>query len=302
MSPRQIADHAFRHRVDSCPFDPAVPIDFSKPFLCPSLTALYYTSVWQKLSPADQLRYTQLSALSFNELIAWMENGFNSTLSALAQSEHVAPELRTLLPGFIEDEQRHQTIWWTLNRCADPARYSSDAAAITHIAPIARGLMKWLARRPLEYPVAIWLMLILEEYGNEIARRCATRRPHEIEPHFAAAYLAHVRDETRHVQIDWHLIDSLWPNLSGWRRELNVRLFGLIISRLLFRTGNAALSVAEELIRERPTLRTFLPQIRAELRRVGQQPQFRNMMFSARSSPIAFHLLSRFPELQSALA
>jgi para-aminobenzoate N-oxygenase AurF len=302
MSPAQIAQHAERHRSDACPFEPDITIDFSKPFLCPSLTPLFYTPIWKELSPEIQLRYTQLSALSFNELIAWFEEGFSSTLVALQQSDRIPQELKALLPGFIEDERRHQDIWWALNRCTDPQRYARNTAVITRIAPVARTLMKWLASHPLEYPVAVWVMLILEEHGNEIARRCATRRPNEIEPHFAAAYLGHVRDETRHVQIDWHLIDSLWPHLKGWRRFLNVWLFRWIIRRLLFRTENAAISVAEELIRERPVLRPLLPRIQAELRAVSDRPEFRATLFSAESSPITFHLLGRFPELRSAMA
>ncbi len=302
LSPVQIAEHAERHRTDAFPFDAGKPIDFSKPFVCPTLTALYYTSVWKELSPDDQLRYTQLSALSFNEMIAWFEEGFSATLLALSRSAHVSPELRSLLPDFIEDERRHQVIWWTLNRCADPQRYASNVPAITRIAPIGRTLMHWLASRPLDYPVAVWLMLVLEEHGNEIARRCANRRPDEIEEHFAGAYLSHVRDETRHVQIDWHLIDSLWPNLGGWKRFCNVRLFRLIIRRLLLRPDHAAISVVNALVRERPALRALLPRFRDELRGVAQHPEFHSMMFSAQSSPIAFYLLSKFPELQSALA
>jgi len=302
MSPAQIADHAERHRTGSCPFEADVPVDFSKPFVCPTLTPLYYTPIWKELSPEIQIRYTQLTALSFNELIAWFEKGFTSTLSVLEQSDGVPQELKALLPGFIEDERRHQRIWWALNRCTDPQRYLSDTAVITRIAPAARTLMKWLVRRPLGFPVAIWVMLILEEHGNEIARRCATRRGYEIEPHFAAAYLAHVRDETRHVQIDWHLIDALWPQLKGWRRFLNVWLFRLVIRNLLFRTENAAMSVADELVRERPELRPLLPRIRAQLSTVGGQPEFRAMMFSAEASPITFHLVRRFPELRSAIA
>jgi hypothetical protein len=35
---------------------------------------------------------------------------------------------------------------------------------------------------------------------------------------------------------------------------------------------------------------------------VGRRAEFRAMLFSAQSTPIAFHLLERFPDLQSALA
>jgi hypothetical protein len=298
----QIAEHADRCRADRYPFDTNIPIDFTKPFVCPSLTALYYTPSWDSLDPEDQLRYTQLSALSFNELIAWFESRFSSALRALMRSDRLPRELKSLLPGFLEDECRHQEIWWTLNRCVDPVRYSRNISSIVKIAPAGRTLMRWLASRPLDFPVVIWLMLVLEEHGNEIARRCAARRPNEIEPHFAAAYLAHVRDEIRHVQIDWHLLDSLWPCLHGWRRRINIELFRLVITRLLFKTEHAAMSVVEELVRERPRLRPLLPRIRTQLREVGQDREFRSMMLSARSSPIVFHLLDLFPELQSVIA
>jgi hypothetical protein len=298
----QIGEHARGRHPELCPFDPNVPVDFSLPFVCPSLTALYYTSLWKELEEQDRLRYTQLSALSFNELIAWFESGFSSTLRALMQADGLPEQLKSLLPDFLEDEQRHQKTWWSLNRCADPHRYPRDSAAISKIAPLGQTLMRWLASRPLNYPVAIWLMLILEEHGNEIARRCAAKRPDEIEPHFAAAYLAHVRDEVRHVQIDWHLLEWVWPSLPPWRRHMNVALFRRVIRNLLFKTDHAAIAVVRELVRERSRLRPLLPRLRAELSEVGKNPEFRSMMFSIRSSPIAFYLLDRFPELHSAIA
>jgi hypothetical protein len=302
MSIAQIADHALSHPNARYPFEIGVPIDFTKPFVCPSLTALYYTPIWKELPEDDQLRYTQLSALSFNELIAWFENGFSATLQALMRSDRVPRDLKSLLPAFLEDEERHQETWWALNRCADPQRYPRNLAAISRIAPAARALMKWLTQRPLDFPVAIWLMLILEEHGNEIARRCAARRPSDIEPHFAAAYLAHVRDETRHVQIDWCLIDSLWPKMRRCHRRINTAIFRLVVARLLYKTDHAAISVAKELVRERPALRPLLPRMRSELLKVGQNPEFRSMMFSAESSPIVFYLLEQFPELRGAAA
>jgi hypothetical protein len=302
LSVQQIAQHARSRGPDCYPFDVTVPVDGTMPFLCPTLTALYYTPVWKELDDGERLRYTQLSALSFNELIAWFENGFSATLQSLMQSDALPESLKALLPDFLEDERRHQQIWWTLNRCADPQRYSRDVAAISRIAPWGQNLMRLLARHPLQYPVTIWIMLILEEHGNEISRRCAAKRPDEIEPHFAAAYLAHVRDEVRHVQIDWHLLEWAWPTLRGWRRYVNVTIFRWVVSRLLFNTEHAAISVVEELVRERPRLHSLLPRLRAELRGVGQNREFRSMMFSVRTCPIVFHLLDRFPELQGVVA
>ena len=302
LSPRDIAEHAQRHRSEELPFDADVAVDFTKPFLCPTLTPFYYTSTWSELCDADRLRYTQLSALSFNELFAWIENGFTATLLALSDCDLVPADLRDLFPGFIEDERRHQRMWWTLNRLADPARYESDRPSITRIAPAARTLMGFVARRPVQFPVAIWLMLTLEEHANEISRRCAQRRPDMIEPHFAAAYLAHVRDEARHVQIDWHLLDALWPRMTQYRRNINTWIFAQVVRRLLLRTEHAVVSVVKALLDERPALRPLMPRIRRELREVGRHPDYRTMMFSTESSPIAFHLMDRFPKLREALS
>jgi hypothetical protein len=304
MSAAQIAQHAERHHCDQLPFDVTVPLDLTKPFVCPTLTPLYYTSIWSELDDADRLRHSQLSGLSFNELIAWFERGFSTTLRSLANCDALPPDLRALFPTFIVDEARHQRMWWALNRLADPARYAngSDEPVITRIAPAGRVMMRWLAHRPVEFPVAVWLMLVLEEHANEIARRCAQRRPDDIEPHFAAAYLAHVRDEARHVQIDWHLLDHLWPRLGARRRRINAWIFRQVLTRLLFRAEHAAMSVAHALASERPHIRARLPRIRAELRRVGENHEYRAMMFSPAVAPIALHLIDRYPELRGAIA
>jgi hypothetical protein len=304
MSTGQIEEHQRRHRCDMLPFDSRTPIDLGKPFVCPTLTPLYYTRIWNELSDSDRLRHTQLSGLSFNELIAWFEHGFSATLRSLMHCDALPADVRELFPAFIDDESRHQRMWWALNRLADPARYErrSETPSITRIAPVGRMMMRWLARRPIQYPVAVWLMLVLEEHANEIARRCAQRRPDEIEPHFAAAYLAHVRDETRHVQIDWHLLDHLWPRLNNQRRRINAWIFRQVLHRLLFRAEHAAMSVARALANERPHLQIVLSRIRGELRGVGTNPDFRAMMFSPEVAPIATHLIERYPELEGAFA
>lgn len=301
MSVEQIAEHAGRHSSDALGIDLATPIDFTRPFICPSLTPLFYTPVWNDLCAADQLRHTQLSALSFNELIAWFEGGFTATLRALMRSNRVPASVRDLLPRFIDDESRHQKMWWALNRLADPQRYRDDSMSITRIAPMACFLLQWLAGRPIRFPVAVWLMLVLEEHANEIARRCAAQRPSQIEPHFAAAYLAHVRDETRHVQIDWHLLDALCPTMNYRQQRLNGWLFGQVIKRMLLRTENAAMSVATALASESPTVRRQLPRIRAELRQVALHPDYRSMMFSSETSPVTFHLMAKYPLLREAV-
>src|SRR5687768_6666351 len=91
LSAAQIAQHAERHRCKELPFDDTVPVDLTKPFVCSTLTPLYYTSIWSELDDADRLRHAQLSGLSFNELIAWFEHGFSATLRSLQNCDALPP-------------------------------------------------------------------------------------------------------------------------------------------------------------------------------------------------------------------
>ena len=61
-----------RTHDDEPTLDFSTPIDRRCWFVCPTLTPLYYTHVYRELNDEQQRRYNQLTALSFNELIAFL--------------------------------------------------------------------------------------------------------------------------------------------------------------------------------------------------------------------------------------
>ena len=146
-------------------------------------------------------------------------------------------------------------------------------------------------------------MLILEEHGNEIARRCArSEAAGAIEPHFAAAYLAHVRDETRNVHLDQHLIDWLWSRAGPRTRAINAWMVRRVLDGMLYRPRHAAMAVFDALAAERPRLRPLRRRVRGELDALRDVTAYRDMIFSPASSPIAWATVRRYPEVRSALA
>src|SRR4051812_8274154 len=89
-----------------CDWD--APIDPARAFVCSTLTPLYYTPLYPQLTPRQQLRYNQLCAIAFNEVVVFFESSFAAALHALlAETDTIDPALRSRLTEFADDERRH---------------------------------------------------------------------------------------------------------------------------------------------------------------------------------------------------
>jgi hypothetical protein len=280
-------------------FDFATPIDRSRLYVCPTLTPLYYAPIYRQLSEHHQRRYNQLTALSFSELIGFFETTFAaSVLAALAKSrrQDVNHELVDCLEGFIAEE-RHHTEWWRrLNRLSEPGLYVNSDQAIIRLPALAKFLMRQLTSHPQAFPMVFWVMLALEERSLEISRRCMRLPAEQIEPRYLAIYRTHLAHEVRHVQIDWHLIERYYETRSRTIRRLNATLFRSAIRRFFLPPTRSAVRVLTRLIVEQPELEPLAFAMRRQLRQVGSDPAYHQMMYSRESTPITFALFDRFPE------
>jgi hypothetical protein len=185
------------------------PVDRSRRFVCETLTPLYYAPVYRELTDAQRLRYNQITGLCFGELIAFFEESFAaSVLAALALARRdLDADLAACLDGFVAEERRHVAYWRQLNRLAEPQWYDRRDDAVIRLPATARRALGFLTSRPRTFPVVFWVMLALEERSLDISRRCLRMNPDTAEPQFRAAYRHHLRDETRHVALDRHLIE-----------------------------------------------------------------------------------------------
>ena len=268
------------------------PIDLARPFVCDSLTPLYYTPLFGELSAAQRVRYNQLSAISFNELIVFFEHSFDVALEALLADRSLKDdELRGRIGMFLDDERRHVLMWRRLSRATADA---GGGGGIVRIRRPMSGPLRLLASRPRKFPAVVLVMLTLEEHSIDISRRCGRTGPDALEPHYAAAYRAHLTDEVQHVRVDRELLDVLIEGLPPWRRAVNAALYRRFIRTMWLRPTAAGGRVVEALVREHPQLRPIRPRLLRALATLHRNGEFRQMMFSPQAFPLTFSLIRRY--------
>jgi hypothetical protein len=283
-------------------FDFATPIDRTRWFVCPTLTPLYYAPIYDQIESHHQRRYNQFTALSFSELIGFFETTFAASVLATlatARREFVDRELSECLEGFIAEERQHTEWWRQLNRLSEPELYARKDRAIIRLPAAAKWLLRQLTKHPDQFPFVFWVMLALEERSLEISRRCMRMPAEAIEPRYLAVYRIHMAHEVRHVQIDWHLIDRFYAHRPGAVRRLNAKLFRAAVRRFFLPPTRSARRVVERLVCEFPELAPLRFAMKRQLRDVGRDPKYQEMMYSRESTPITFSLFDRFSEFHA---
>jgi len=287
---------AFAKAVSRQPVPADAVIDRSQPFLCPSVVPLHYTAASLRLTPPQALRANQISGLCFNELITFFEAAFAPAVLAALRRRSVPEDLAACLDHFLADEARHSQMFQRLNRLSAPGWYERGPFHVVSIPRRVRLATAALARYPGAFPAVLFLMLALEEHSIEVSRRCAALRA-GLEPHWAAAYRAHLEDEVRHVQVDWHLIERFHAG-GSWRRRANAALVAVGIGRFLLAPSRSGARVVAHLVAEFPELRPAAADMVRELRALDGSAEYQAMMYSRETTPLTFALFDRFPEFR----
>jgi len=299
VAPGAVAGRITEPQSDWCEsvVDWSSEIDHRRLFVCPTLTPLFYSPVYRELTAAQQLRYNQLAAISFNDLILFFERSFAAALESLLwKPGRLSPEFRLEIAGFLADEQRHCQMWRRLNSISMPRQQKTGDYRIIRVARPLRILLSLLTDRPRPFPVAVLMMLMLEEHSIEISRRCARLAADVLEPHYRDAFRAHLLDEARHVQVDKRILHELIEPLSMSARRLNAALFQLFIRKLWLRPARAAARAVQVLTDEFEDLRPNQSLLLAGLGEAGNNPAYKRMMFSPECAPLLFELLRLCPE------
>ncbi len=275
-------------------------IDFSRPFVHESLTALYYTPVYQTLTPEQQLRYNQLAGMKVNEQFIMLENQLvNWTVPRLLQHPALKsqPELRACLRQMRQEEQKHLGMFRELNRMCLPTVYADTDVYFGELDLPARLFFRVAALIPRQLTCALWLQLLIEEHTVGFSRRMI-RGPEtaglgDLEPNFLRLHKEHVKDEYRHVQIDAWLLETFSTSLPA-RRRLNAALLGRCIRYAV--TPAATVRVIHHLVREHPDLRPREDELVAATMALGRNETYQRSLFSRSLTPVTFALLDSQPE------
>jgi hypothetical protein len=267
--------------------------------VCPTLTPLYHTPVYETLTAAQRLRYNQHVGLCTNELVGMFERTLQTMVGRLQDESSLPADVRVLLAGFIADEERHADIWAKLNRLAEPSWYTASEFRMVRLPPLASVLITAIDHWPATFPVAIWTVLALEEHALEIGRR-TMKADVPVEPRFFAAYRFNAQDEARHIQIDWQVLEHLLARLSPTMLRLNVRMFRALVDRFLLRPVHVAASAVRQLGEEFTDLSSRTPAMLQSLEKLSTSASYREMIFSRRSNPVTFGLIDRIEPARDA--
>jgi hypothetical protein len=142
-------------------------------------------------------------------------------------------------------------------------------------------------------------MLALEERSVDISRRCLRMDPAAIEPNYREVYRKHLEHEIGHVYLDGQLIERFYANRGAAVRRFNARLFRSAVAAFLLPPVRSAARVVGRLIAEQSVLEPMRKRIFAQLKEVGADPRYQQMMYSRESTPTTFDLFDRFPEMHA---
>ncbi|MDS4075064.1 MAG: diiron oxygenase [Candidatus Accumulibacter sp.] len=277
----------------------ATSIDFSLPFVPESLTQLYYTPALARLSPAQRLRYNQLYAAHVNEQFIFFEHEIGNAIArALLRPGAVKqPSLRNRLQVMVDDEERHQCMFESINRRAIPELYANGRHFFIRPSAIARFLLKTIVAHPKTLTFVIWLAFFLEEASAEFSKAVikSAQEGVVIEPNFLAVHLRHLRDEVHHIKLYPEIVRSVVANSSALARKIN----GMMLARLMrefLAPKRSGIAVIDRLVIEFPDLNSMHGDLRRDVRSLAGSPDFYDAFFAVTKLPFLHRMFEEFPE------
>jgi hypothetical protein len=282
-------------------------IDHGRPFLPEEYTQLYYTPVYRSLHREHRLRYNQLFGMRINEYIMMLEADLVERLLApLCRRRDVAadPALVRCIGIMIAEEKRHYQCFLALNRAAHPELYAGGRERFFSKLPAATraslGAVGLLSRH---LPFALWYLMAMEESSTALARAMAQNPGTDLgplEPTFVEVHREHMRDETRHLQVDGLLAEVCLAGAGRRRRALNAHLFKRFVAPMTRPTrGGSGIKVIRRLVSEMPELSWREKELTNSVLALRNDRAFQTSLFNREAMPLTFGVFDRAEELGS---
>jgi hypothetical protein len=130
-------------------------------------------------------------------------------------------------------------------------------------------------------------------------RRPETETLGPLEPAFAALHAEHLKDETRHLQIDGQLVERCLARARPRTRALNARLFARLVETATRPTrAGSGVKVVRQLVREMPELSRHEGEMVRALLALRRDRAFQQSLFNRAAMPLTFGVFDRAEELR----
>lgn len=280
------------------------PIDFSRPFIHEHFTQLYYTPVYRHLGFAHRLRYNQLFAIRVNEVFMMFERDFTTRiLERMFKHPGIKSDrlLTECLIQMIEEEDSHHRIFHSLNQAALPEVYGNRERFFSRMGIIERAAFVVATAFPRRLVFLHWFLIAMEEYSMALSRAYLKGRKTEslgeLEPNFVQVHGQHLKDESRHVQIDVHMIRRCLEHCSAWSRTLNARMLAVFLKDAVV-PKRSGMRVLEYWLAEFPELSGQAAGMKRELLALKKDAAFQKSLFNREMMPRTFDLFDANPEFE----
>ena len=267
-------------------------------FIPPDLTPLFHTAVFAQLSEEARLTYNHLHGLYFHEQIIFFEQAIICPALTAVRTACQDQDLNASIDEFIAEENRHSARFHQLLHQAAPELYTHSPCHFIRNSRSELTGLNWAVTHPRFFPMFLWLILILEERAMHCSRVFLAHESDLAAPFFQVQR-QHLADEVDHVQWDEQVIESIWPSIPYWLRRQNVRAMDWMLREFIVAPKRAAVRVLDALVDRHPDLQPLLPQLKAELRELGQTKAFQQSIFCPPVAPRSERLMTRYPEFDS---
>lgn len=265
-----------------------------------SMTHLLQSPSYRYLNEDERRRYAQVVAFAKAELFIYFEEHLLGPVVQRLLSEpnrfHLRAELVDCLQDFYAEEVQHTEMFWRLLEASAPALYPKRELRIYRSYFSLKLLPGALTRFPDTLIFWVWLAMFIEELTVDLYRQY--HEDSRAEPLFKAVYHAHMLDETRHVSIDHHVLESLWETAPMWLRRVNVALLDHVISKVTSPVA-APRAAIEELIQHSPSLEAYRAEFFRDISALGGNMVYQEAHYSRATLPRTFGLLDKYPEMQA---
>jgi hypothetical protein len=282
-------------------------LDLSRPFVPEASTQLYYTPIYSRLHREHRLRYNQLFGVRINEYIMMLEADLvERLLMPLRRHRNVVGNraLVACIDTMIEEEKHHFDCFLALNRACFPALYEHRERYFSDLPWMTRALFGAAGLIAGRLAFALWYLMAMEESSTALARDMIrspdTETLGEIEPRFAAVHREHMKDETRHLQIDGILVDICLAQSGRAKRVLNAALFKSMLGPITRPTRNGSgVKVIRELVHQMPELAWHEETMVAAVLALRHNRQFQASLFNRRAMPLTFGVFDGMREFDN---
>ncbi|MEO7956475.1 MAG: diiron oxygenase, partial [Fibrobacteria bacterium] len=277
------------------------PVDRSKLWSPERISPLYHLASYAKLTTREKTRYNQLFAMGVCEQFIWLEEHLLvNTLRKVLSGANPPPPLREALGHFIEEEIKHTRMFWRMLEKAEPAWYPSRKFKLYSISFLQQRVLDLVLGFPNLFLIWIWTAIFFEERTVDYCRNyqaACKADPDSIDPTFTMLHEYHFKDESRHYQLDQHLLTWIYDPQPGWKKKLAAGMFYRLMRSYVF-PHRTSLRVLEIMAAEFPRLSAeILPALKSELPHLGQSRSFHQAAFSRNAVPKTMALFAEYPEL-----